>query len=100
MSVTATLYRVRMKLTKAFGHARASRDESDDLILVVELDGVSGVGECVPRDYVTGESVDIAIASLRRLDLDEVARVTEGSFPVAVGALESLDLPARLHSVR
>jgi muconate cycloisomerase len=96
MSVTATLYRVRMKLTKAFGHARASRDESDDLILVVEQDGIVGVGECVPRDYVTGESVDIAIASLRRLDLDEIARASAGSFAVAVGALEALALPARL----
>jgi L-alanine-DL-glutamate epimerase-like enolase superfamily enzyme len=46
-----------------FGHALASRDRSVNLIVVVQLaDGSVGYGEGVPREYVTGETPEGALA--------------------------------------
>ena len=46
-----------------FGHALASRASSVNLIVVVQLaDGSVGYGEGVPREYVTGETPDGALA--------------------------------------
>jgi muconate cycloisomerase len=46
-----------------FGHALASRSSSVNLIARVQLaDGSVGYGEGVPRDYVTGETADSALA--------------------------------------
>ncbi|MBX9686440.1 MAG: hypothetical protein K2X27_07030 [Candidatus Obscuribacterales bacterium] len=45
----------------SFGHSLASRAESQNIIVKITLNnGVSGYGEAVPRDYVTGETVDSA----------------------------------------
>jgi L-alanine-DL-glutamate epimerase-like enolase superfamily enzyme len=48
-----------------FGHALASRDRSVNLIVVVQLaDGSVGYGEGVPREYVTGETPEGALAQV------------------------------------
>jgi L-alanine-DL-glutamate epimerase-like enolase superfamily enzyme len=49
----------------AFGHALAERRSSENVYVKVTLDsGHVGFGEGVPRDYVTGETVDGAVAVL------------------------------------
>lgn len=49
-----------------FGHALASRASSRNLIVAAHLAGGSvGYGEGVPREYVTGETCDSALARLR-----------------------------------
>jgi muconate cycloisomerase len=53
---------VRLPFRFSFGHALASRSDSYNVITQVEVltdDGerIYGFGECVPRDYVTGETV-------------------------------------------
>jgi len=92
-----TLYRVQMRMAKPFTHARAARDESDDVFVVIDLDGVRGVGEGVPRDYVTGETVESALEAISKLDLAAiVGELSSCSFDVAVTAIEALALPQRL----
>jgi len=50
----------------AFGHSLASRKLSENLIVRVVLEnGVVGYGEGIPRDYVTGETVNSALKSLK-----------------------------------
>lgn len=50
----------------AFKHAAADRRENRSLILELTTDkGVTGYGEVVPRDYLTGESVASCISTLR-----------------------------------
>ena len=96
MRLAAELCRVQMQM-KPFGHARAVRSEADNLILALELDGVTGVGECVPRDYVTGETVESAFDAIRALDLAGlVDRVARPSFTDSVAALEAVRLPSLL----
>jgi muconate cycloisomerase len=49
----------------SFGHALAARNESTNVYVKLTLDdGSVGFGEGVPREYVTGETVETAIAAL------------------------------------
>jgi muconate cycloisomerase len=59
----------------SFGHALAARASSQNLIVAVHLAGGDvGWGEGVPRDYVTGETSDSALARVR----DEYAPAVVG----------------------
>lgn len=67
-----TPYAVRLPLRKAFAHASHRRTSSDNLVVCCRLaDGTEGWGEGVPRDYVTGETLDTALATLQLSALAE-----------------------------
>jgi len=54
---------LHIPFTVAFRHASAERSQTSTLWADVTLDGgVTGCGESCPREYVTGESIDSAIA--------------------------------------
>lgn len=54
-------FRITLPFRFSFGHSLASRSESTNLLVKVTLsNGVVGYGEGIPRDYVTGESIDSA----------------------------------------
>ncbi len=56
---------IRLPFRFSFGHSIASRAYSDNLIVRVELeDGSVGFGEGIPREYVTGETIDGALADV------------------------------------
>jgi L-alanine-DL-glutamate epimerase-like enolase superfamily enzyme len=54
-----------------FEHAAASRDRAENVIVIAE-DGAGriGLGEGCPREYVTGETVQTALAALARWQRD------------------------------
>ncbi len=57
-----TVAALRLPLVEEFAHALSEREYSDSILVeVVTNDGTSGYGEGLPREYVTGESVDSAI---------------------------------------
>src|SRR5437660_8788288 len=61
---------VRIPLRKPVRHASHVRSTSDNVLVRCVLeDGTVGFGEGVPRDYVTGETIDSALGLLRRSDL-------------------------------
>lgn len=61
---------LRVPLRRPVRHASHTRTDTDNIVVRCELsDGSVGWGEGVPRDYVTGETVDSAIDLLRRSDL-------------------------------
>ncbi|MFD5815766.1 mandelate racemase/muconate lactonizing enzyme family protein [Streptomyces sp. NPDC127038] len=68
----AVLYRVRLPMHTRFDHPAARRAASDSLVLRLTSEGTSGVGECAPRSYVTGETSDSVLAALRRTPLERV----------------------------
>jgi muconate cycloisomerase len=71
-----------------FRHAAASRRRSDSVFVRLRLDnGVDGWGEGLPRRYVTGETVDGAVALLR----DRIGPALVGEqLPSLGGAIELL----------
>jgi len=57
-------YKIPMRIR--FEHARAARDTSTGILVRLALsDGSVGWGEGIPRDYVTGETVDGAVRIIR-----------------------------------
>jgi len=60
-----TLHALELPFRKPFKHAAKERWTSDSILLRCLLeDGSVGHGECLPRDYVSGESRDDAFALL------------------------------------
>src|ERR1700759_3860609 len=83
---------VRIPPRKPIRHASHTRTETDNLLVRVTLDdGTVGHGEGVPREYVTGETIDSALDLLQRSD----PRSPLGDFadyPAVVAAAERLQL--------
>jgi L-Ala-D/L-Glu epimerase len=90
--VSVSVRQVRIPLRKPIRHASHVRSDTDNLVVRVTLaDGTIGHGEGVPREYVTGETIDSALELLRRSDL----RSQLGDYPdypTAVAALERVKL--------
>jgi len=58
---------VRIPLRRKVTHASHTRTETDNVVVRCVLsDGSVGFGEGVPRDYVTGETIDFSIDLLKR----------------------------------
>ncbi len=88
-----TLFHVAVPLRKPIKHASHERNTSDNLVVRATLeDGTVGFGEGVPRDYVTGETIETAFASLRRFDA-AAALGTPSDLPAAVDAIAGMTLP-------
>ena len=87
-----TAWQVRVPLKKPIQHASHTRTDTDNVIVRCVLDdGTEGFGEGVPRDYVTGETVDSALKLLLRSELAAQMQ-TCGSFADAVASVERLVL--------
>ena len=64
-----TAWHVRIPLKRTIRHASHTRSETDSLVIRCRLDdGSVGWGEGLPREYVTGETIDTAIAQLEATD--------------------------------
>lgn len=70
----ATLYRVELPMLVGFNHPAKRRSVSDSLILSLSVDGVSGIGECAPRPYVTGETTHSVAAALQNIPIDGILK--------------------------
>src|SRR5947208_15890891 len=83
---------VRIPLKRKITHATHVRTETDNVVVRCVLsDGAVGFGEGVPRDYVTGETIDLVLDLLRRSDLKPLTSDCP-DFPSAVHLAERLRL--------
>ena len=68
MSVTPVqmdIYRTALPM-RGFEHAAASRDVAEAVVVRVQFaSGAEGWGETLPREYVTGETLDSVVADLQ-----------------------------------
>lgn len=87
-----TAWHVRIPLKKPIQHASHTRTNTDNVVVRVTLDdGTIGFGEGVPREYVTGETIDSALALLG--DSDVPAQLDDcRDFAWAIGVAERLRL--------
>jgi muconate cycloisomerase len=61
---------IRIPLKRKITHASHVRTDTDNIVVRCVLsDGAVGYGEGVPRDYVTGETVDFSLDLLKRSEL-------------------------------
>lgn len=83
---------VRVPLRRPITHASHTRTETDNVVVRCVLsDGSVGWGEGVPRDYVTGETVDTTLDLLTRSGLAAQLRPCH-DFEQAVAAADRLRL--------
>src|SRR5206468_7133374 len=82
--VELTAYHVRIPLRRTVRHASHRRTDTDNVLVRCVLDNrVEGFGEGVPRDYVTGETAESALALLAGAGL-AAQRDAVADFPAAV----------------
>lgn len=87
-----TAWQVRIPLKKPIQHASHTRTETDNIVIRVGLDdGTEGFGEGVPREYVTGETIESALALLKQSDLPPQLDDCR-DFAWALGMIERLRL--------
>ncbi|MEV7512189.1 enolase C-terminal domain-like protein [Streptomyces sp. NPDC091201] len=96
---TAELYRVELPMAVGFDHPAHRRTTSDSLLLRLTVDGWSGIGECAPRRYVTGETSDLVSDALRALPLEAIAASLRATDPAALLALLLHEGAAALYSL-
>lgn len=97
MIESAQVYQVSIPMTLTFSHARAARACAENIIVSLSAEGYSGLGEGVPREYVTGESLDSAYLALSKFDLNKLSACIQApTFHDAVCALEALSLSDQL----
>jgi muconate cycloisomerase len=81
---------IRVRLKRPVKHASFARTETENVVVVCKLaDGSLGYGEGVPRDYVTGETIESSIALLKATDWAKQFRPTT-DFADAVAMAEQL----------
>lgn len=82
----------RLPLKKPIKHASHERHETDNILIECHLEnGIVGYGEGVPRDYVTGETVDSGLEVLRNSQLNGLTTVP-ATFTEAINRIEQLPL--------
>lgn len=90
--VELTACQVRVPLRRTIRHATYVRTETDNVLVRCVLeDGTVGHGEGVPRDYVTGETIDSCLELLAHSDLAAQLEPVN-DFPRAVALAEALRL--------
>lgn len=90
--VELTALAVAVALRKPIRHASHTRTTTENLVVRCRLDdGTVGYGEGVPRPYVTGETIDSALALLKETDLEKQLSAC-GDLADALEMIESLRL--------
>ncbi len=65
-----TAWHVRIPLKTTVRHASHTRQETDSVVVRCRMDdGSEGWGEGLPREYVTGETIDSALEQLDGTDV-------------------------------
>ncbi|MEX0717294.1 MAG: dipeptide epimerase [Planctomycetaceae bacterium] len=94
-------HHARIPLRKTIRHASHTRDANDTLIVRCRLDdGAEGFGESLPRTYVTGETIDSAFESLRRIDWKESLGGDVSDLAAAIALLDEFRVPVPGDGVR
>ncbi|QDT97382.1 mandelate racemase/muconate lactonizing enzyme family protein [Gimesia aquarii] len=87
-------YQVRIPLRRKIKHASFSRSESDSIIIRCQLeDGTVGWGESVPREYVTGETVDSVFSHYENTDFHSLLGADWNSLDELVKICQQIALP-------
>ncbi len=80
-----TAYHLRIPLRKTIRHASHTRTDNDTLVVRCQLDdGTVGWGEGLPREYVTGETIESTFETLQATDLTAQLGPSFASFEEAV----------------
>ncbi len=87
-------YHVRIRLKKPIRHASHTRSETDSVVVQCTLDeGHIGWGEGLPREYVTGETIDTVLAQVRDTDWRSQLSAAFQNLSDAISICDQISLP-------
>ena len=66
------LHHITQPMRSGFVHSRASRNTAEAIICTIHHENMLGIGECVPRHYVTGEKVESVIDAIMDCDIESI----------------------------
>jgi len=85
------VYPLSIPLRHRVAHAASQRAITDPVVVGVELrNGTLGHGETLPREYVTGETVESVLSAIEAVFVPAVLAFHPHSFPEALEAIEGL----------
>lgn len=88
-----SVFHVRIRLKKSIRHASHSRTETDSLVVRCRLDnGSIGWGEGLPRDYVTGETIDDALTLVQYTDWKSQLGVSFAGLREAIAICDQMQI--------
>jgi L-Ala-D/L-Glu epimerase len=86
-------YHVRIPLKGKVTHASHSRSETDSILVCCRLeDGTEGWGEGLPREYVTGDTIDTTLEQFRSTDWRRQLGESFSDIPAALDLCERIQL--------
>jgi muconate cycloisomerase len=91
-----SMWQLGIPLRHPFRHAAASRTAADPIIVGLELaDGTMGYGETHPRPYVTGESHQDVLRTIKDLFVPLLVDIRPGNFGEALEVAANLPMKDR-----
>ncbi len=86
-----TVYPLSIPLRRRIKHNARTQSISEPIVVAIELqDGTVGYGETLPRQFVTGETNETAIAAIGQSLIPALVSLHAPTFPEALEAIESL----------
>ena len=86
-----TLRPLAIPMRRKFTHAASAREVAEPLVVAVELsDHTVGYGETHPRPYVSGETIDSAIAAITSTFIPLLVNLRPANFGEALEAIAAL----------
>lgn len=76
-----------------FTHSQAKRQASDSLVVEISADGISGFGEAIAREYVTGTTTDVRSGIVNTVSNIAGKLLPEGGAACGSLTMESLAAP-------
>src|SRR6266550_3837145 len=93
---SVTAYRIRIPFRSIFVHALQRRGVTEAVVLVIESDaGDVGVGEVLPRPYLTGETLESVTHALPALTRRWLGRSFQDRYEVVHALHQELRLAGR-----
>jgi L-Ala-D/L-Glu epimerase len=87
--VELTAVHARIPLKRRIRHASHTRTENDTFLIIARLDdGTTGYGEGLPREYVTGETIDTAWEHFRTFAFSDVLGGVLGDLADVIARLD------------
>jgi muconate cycloisomerase len=81
-------FRIRIPFKRKYVHAEADRGECENIVVRVRSDGsITGVGETIPREYLTGETPASVMDSLLNTFAPRIVGQRFGDFDRVLGFL-------------
>lgn len=89
--VQLELFHLRLPFRQSFRHAAAERDATETVVAAAHLaDGTIGWGEGLPREYVTGETIESVLYNITEVPAVRLGGVEPASFTEVLEAANEL----------